>query len=68
VRYWKEAGVWSDAAQKHQDMLVKRQGVLAAAWKGLAYKDSMSKEDLKSKWMAARESALKAAGMDLVFQ
>ena len=68
VRYWKEAGVWSDAAQKHQDTLIKRQGVLAAAWKGPAGKEGMSKEDLAAKWMAARAAALKGAGMGLVFE
>src|SRR5690606_14124723 len=32
VRYLKERGVWSDAAQAHHDDLVARQAALVAAW------------------------------------
>jgi hypothetical protein len=65
--YWKEVGIWSDDAQAHNDKLVKRQNMLMAAWKALPGKDSMSKEDLKMKWMAARAMTLKKAGLPLVF-
>lgn len=68
IRYWKEQGMWDDAAQKNQDMLVKRQQILMDAWKALPGKDDMEPEDLKTKWLAARASALKAAGMPLVFE
>lgn len=68
IRYWKEKGMWTEAAQKNQDMLVKRQQVLMDAWKGLSGKDDMEPEELKTKWLAARAAALKAAGMPLVFE
>lgn len=68
IRYWKEKGMWTDAAQKNQDMLVKRQGILIAAWKALPGKDDMSPEDLKTKWLAARAAALKGAGLPLIFE
>lgn len=68
IRYWKEKGIWSDEAQAHNDMLIKRQKVISDAWAGLAGKDSMSKEDLKAAWAKARAAALTAAGFDLVFK
>ena len=67
IEYWKEVGIWSDEAQKHNDGLIKRQDLLIATWKALPGKDSMSKDDLRSKWMAARGMALKKAGLPLVF-
>ena len=67
IKYWKEVGIWSDAAQKHNDGLIKRQNLLIATWKALPGKDGMSKDDLRSKWMAARGAALKKAGLPLVF-
>jgi len=67
IRYWKEAGLWNDAAQAHQDKLLKRQQIIIDAWNNLSGKDGMSKEELVEKWMAARADALKAADMPLVF-
>jgi len=67
VKYWKEIGIWSDKAQKHNDGLIKRQNLLIATWKALPGKKGMSKDDLRSKWMAARGMALKKAGLPLVF-
>ena len=67
IKYWKEIGIWSDEAQKHNDMLIKRQNLLMAAWKALPGKDSLSKDELRSNWMAARGAALKKAGLPLVF-
>lgn len=67
VRAFKEAGVWTDAHQAHNDKLVKRQGVLAAAWK--AYKDSKPSSDaFAAGWMKARAAALTKAGFDPVFK
>ena len=68
VKFYKEAGMWNDEAQKNQDMLLKRQEILLTTWKNLPDKDKMSAEDLKTKWMAARAEALKTGGMDLVFK
>jgi len=68
VRYFKEKGVWTDEAEAHQAMLVKRQQVLIDTWRALAGKDDMSEEDLRAKWGKARADALTAAGLDLVFE
>jgi len=64
VRFWKEIGVWTPAAQAHNDGLMKRQGVLAAAWK--KYK-AKPESDYQAGWMKARAAALEAAGMPVIF-
>jgi TRAP transporter TAXI family solute receptor len=68
VQALKEAGAWTPAAQQHNDMLLKRQATLAAAWK--AYTDAKPPEDkdaFYAGWMAKRKEALTGAGMDPVF-
>jgi len=65
VKYWKEAGKWSDAAQAHNDNLMKRQGVLAGAWK--SYKAKPDSGDFQAGWMKARAAALTAAGLPTIF-
>jgi hypothetical protein len=68
IKYYKEAGIWNDAAQANQDMLLKRQEILISTWNALPGKDGMAKEELAKTWMAARADALSKAGMDLVFK
>ena len=66
VRALKEAGLWTDAAQKHNDALFRRQEVLAAAWK--AYGASNPPDDkFNDGWRKARAEALTKAGFDPVF-
>jgi TRAP transporter TAXI family solute receptor len=66
VKALKEAKVWTDAAEKHNQALIKRQDVLAAAWK--AHVDSKPADDkFADGWMKVRGDALKKAGMDVVF-
>ncbi|MCP5365923.1 MAG: TAXI family TRAP transporter solute-binding subunit [Hyphomicrobiales bacterium] len=67
IRYWKEKGIWTDAHQKHNDMLIKRQQVIQDAWKALPGKDGMEKDALKAAWSKARAAALTKAGFDTVF-
>jgi len=64
IRYWKEIGIWTPAAQAHNDNLMKRQDVLTAAWK--KYK-AKPESDYQAGWMKARAAALKAAGMPVIF-
>ena len=68
IKYYKEAGKWDAAAQKHQEMLIGRQAVIKKAWDALAGKDSMSKDELKAAWKPARIAALEAAGLDPIFK
>lgn len=67
VAYFKEAGVWSDESQAHNDNLVKRQGVLAAAWATMADTSTDDKEAFKAKWMEVRASALTDAGLNPIW-
>ncbi len=64
VKALKEAGQWSDADQAHNDGLIKRQGVLAAAWAGYSKSNPPSDDTaFLSGWMAARADALAKANM-----
>lgn len=67
IRAFKEKGVWNDAAQKHNDALVKRQQVMIDAWK--AYTPSAPSDDkaFADGWLKARAAALTKAGMDVIF-
>jgi TRAP transporter TAXI family solute receptor len=66
VRYFKERGLWTAEHQAHNEALVKRQDVLAAAW--TAYKSGAPADDAEFKkgWMKARAEALTKAGMEPV--
>ena len=68
VAYYKEIGVWDGDMQAHNDKLVKRQEVLAAAWKDfLASQSGDDDAAFTAAWMKARASALSKAGMESVF-
>ena len=64
VKALKEAGNWTDADEKYNNDLIKRQDVLAAAWAdyGKASPPSDDKEFLAG-WMKARAAALKKANL-----
>lgn len=62
VAYWREAGVWTDAHQAHNDALVRRQQVLADAWR--AHRSAGGGADA---WLTRRAAALTAAGFDPLF-
>ncbi len=62
IQYYKEAGVWTAEDQAHTDMLLKREMILANAWK-----KTKSEGFSSAKWLANRSAALKAAGMDAPF-
>jgi hypothetical protein len=59
--------VWTDAAQKHNDALLKRQEVLAAAWKAFVATNP-AEDKFAAAWVTARADALKKAGMPPVFE
>lgn len=68
IEHYKEIGVWDGEMQAHNDNLVKRQEVLAKAWKEFLAGHSGDDDDaFKTAWMKARASALAGAGMDPVF-
>jgi TRAP transporter TAXI family solute receptor len=69
VRALKEAGVWTAAAQAHNDALLKRQATLQAAWADFNKASPPEDKDAFYKgWMVKRKEALTKAGMDPVFE
>ena len=64
VKYWKEIGAWTSEAQKHNDMLIKRQDVLASAWGSMKSKNIADDAAYKTEWLKVRSAALKKAGMN----
>jgi TRAP transporter TAXI family solute receptor len=64
IRYFKEIGVWNDAAQAHNDKLVARQAALKKAWEALK---AEAPTDWASAWDAKRREALSAGGFEVVF-
>lgn len=66
VEYFKEKGLWTDAHQKNNDMLIKRQQILADAWKEVKSRSHANDEEFAKDWMKTRADALTKAGMDPV--
>lgn len=66
IKYFKEIGKWSDALQKHNDGLVKRQQVLAAAWAEATKSAPADDAAFAKAWMKSRADALIKAGMEPV--
>lgn len=62
VKYWKEAGAWTGEMDKHNNRLIKRQGVLGAAWKTMKGKNIADDAAYKKEWFKVRAAALKKAG------
>ena len=65
IEYYKEAGVWTDEIQKHNDDLVARGKVLQDAW---ATMEGESGDGFAEKWMQVRADALEAAGFPAYFR
>ncbi|MFH1341303.1 MAG: TAXI family TRAP transporter solute-binding subunit [Pseudomonadota bacterium] len=63
IKYWKEAGQWKPEHQAHNDMLIKRQKVLADAWAGMSKSSAADKKAFAMAWEKARADALAKAGM-----
>ena len=68
IREFKDKGVWTDAAQKHNDGLIKRQQVMIDAWKAYGLAGPSDDKAFAEGWMKARAEALKKAGMDAIFE
>jgi TRAP transporter TAXI family solute receptor len=66
VKYYKEKGVWTAEHEAHTASVLKRQDVLAAAWKEMSGK-SVPDDKFAEEWMKVRAAALTKAGMPVVF-
>lgn len=67
IRYLKEAGVWTAEHDAHNEMLIKRQGVLRAAWEEIGQQD-VPEAEFEQAWLKLRAERLKEAGMDPVYE
>ncbi|ABD06816.1 TRAP transporter solute receptor, TAXI family [Rhodopseudomonas palustris HaA2] len=63
VKALQEAGQWSPEDQAHNDALIKRQAVLAAAWKDYTASAPSGDKEFVDGWTAARAAALQKAKM-----
>jgi hypothetical protein len=69
VRALKEVGAWQAEHEAYNQKLLKRQATLAAAWSAyLKTSPPDDKAEFGKAWLAARKSALTAAGMDPIFE
>ncbi|MFT5510491.1 MAG: TRAP transporter TAXI family solute receptor [Hyphomicrobiaceae bacterium] len=68
IAYYKEKGLWTADVEAHNATMMKRQDVLAAAWKAYmgANKDKADDAFVKG-WQGARVAALKKASMGAPF-
>jgi len=67
IQYFKEVGKWTAADQAHNDKLLKRQAVLAGAWKKFMAK-GVDEKSFEAEWLKVRAGALEAEGMDVPFR
>lgn len=66
IRFWKEKGLWKPEHQAHNDRLIERQKVLAAAWKVAQAGNHADDKAFAEAWMKIRADALTKAGFDAV--
>jgi hypothetical protein len=66
IRYWKETGAWKPEHQAHNDRLIYRQTVLAAAWVQVNKGSYADEKAFAQAWMKARADALGKAGFEPV--
>lgn len=67
VEYYRDAGVWTEEMDDHQNALVERQTLLMDTWERYTVDASEDEEAFISGWMEERRSALEAANMNPVF-
>ena len=69
VSYYKGKGVWTDEHEAHNNALLERQNILAAAWdKMMADNGDMDDDQFEAEWVKARATALEAAGLAVPFR
>lgn len=68
VRYWREVGAWTDEYEAHNQALMRRQEVLAAAWAEVEGEDIDDREAFMARWQQVRAERLEAAGFDPVWR
>ncbi len=67
VDYYRDAGIWTEAMEEHQNTLVERQTLLMESWERYKAEAPEEEEAFIAGWMAERRSVLEEAGMNPVF-
>ena len=68
VAVFKEKGVWTAEHENNNNMLIKRQTILADAWKQVQSRKHADDQAFAKDWMETRAAALTKAGMDPVLK
>ncbi|WOD11187.1 TAXI family TRAP transporter solute-binding subunit [Pseudomonas sp. NyZ704] len=69
IRYFREAGVWTEAHEAHNQNLLQRQQLMLDAWEEqLAASADLPLPEFQRSWMERRSQVLTAAGFDPGFQ
>jgi uncharacterized protein len=68
VRYWREIGAWTDEYEAHNQALIRRQEVLAAAWAEVAAQRIRNRAQFDETWARTRAERLQEAGFDPVWR
>ena len=63
IRYFKEIGLWTEAAERNNRANLTRQLVLESAWKDFVLAAPDDYEAFEHAWLLARETALGKAGL-----
>ena len=63
IRYFKEIGIWSEAAEKTNQANLHRQLVLQDAWQSYLPNAPEGYQAFEEGWLQAREAALETAGL-----
>lgn len=68
VRYWREVGAWTDALEEHNNELIRRQSVLAAAWQEATSRRIRDRDEFQRNWQQVRSRHLREAGFNPVWE
>ena len=68
IRFYKERGLWKAENDRKNARLVKRQQVLAAAWKTATANKGLAEDAFRIAWMKTRADHLEKAGFDAIWR
>lgn len=68
VNYWRDIGVWSEELEDHNQSLVRRQEVLAAAWSEFSQEEIGGQDAFEEAWVQLRAQRLEEAGFNPVWR
>ena len=68
VRFYKEKGLWKPEDDRNNAKLVKRQQVLAEAWKAAITNKGMADDAFRIAWLRTRADYLEKAGFDPIWR